>query len=277
MPTLTRERGADSAPVADAGLARRRFLACAPAPLLGVAMLLCAPTVLAQARELLVVGAHFERVFEVSRDGAFMGIGPEIVRAVAQRMGYKVRFAIYPWARAQAMVVQGAADILVGPYKSPERLATMVFSERAFYQDDMVFYARAGAGRAWGGDYAALKETRMVIMNGWAYGDEFERARPRLNISVTNGVENGLKMLASQHVDLFASNRRNTEPVMARLNLGASVVPLPKVIEIQRGYFAFPKRPESDKLRAQFDQVFNALVDSGELKRLGRQMDVGVP
>ena len=277
MPTLASERGAACAPATDAGPARRVFLARALAPLLCAATLLCASPALAQAPELLVVGAHFERVFEVTRDGAFIGIGPEIIRSVASRMGYKVRFAIYPWARAQAIVAQGAADILVGPYKSPERLLTLAFSERAFYQDDMVFYARSSAGMAWGGDFAALKETRMVIMNGWAYGDEFDRARPRLNISVTNAVENGLKMLASQHVDLFASNRRNTEPVMARLNMGASVVPLPKVIEIQRGYFAFPKRPESDKLRAQFDQAFNALVDSGELKRLGRQMDVGVP
>lgn len=239
--------------------------------------LLAATPVMAQPQELVVVGAHFERVFELSKDGRFIGMGPEIIRTLAQRMGYAVRFEIYPWARAQAMVAQGAADILIGPYKSPERLASMTFSERPFYQDEMVFYTRAGAGVEWQGDYAALKETRMVIMNGWAYGGEFDRARPKLRVSVTNAVENGLKMLISQHVDLFATNRRNTEPVIARLQIAGNVVPLAKVIEVQRGYFAFPKRAESDRLRVQFDQAFNAMVDSGELKRLGRQMDVGVP
>ncbi|MFM9433613.1 polar amino acid transport system substrate-binding protein [Janthinobacterium sp. CG_23.3] len=266
MLTLPRRREPDRAP------ARRVLLS---ATLLS--LLLGVSPAMAEPRELLVVGAHFERVFELTRDGRFIGMAPEIIRAVAARMGYGVRFEIYPWARAQAMVAQGAADILIGPYKSPERLATLAFSERAFYQDDMVFYTRAGAGIGWAGDYAALKETRMVIMNGWAYGAEFDRARPGLRVSVTNAVENGLKMLVSHHVDLFATNRRNTEPVITRLQLAGSVTPLSKVIQIQRGYFAFPKRAESDRLRAQFDLAFNALFDSGELKRLGRQLDVGVP
>ncbi|MDC8756825.1 substrate-binding periplasmic protein [Janthinobacterium fluminis] len=231
----------------------------------------------AEEPELLVVGAHFERVFEQARDGRFVGMGPELVRSVAQRMGYRVKFQIYPWARAQAMVAQGLADILVGPYRSSERLATLAFSERAFYQDEMVFYARSGAATPWSGDFAALRDTRIVILNGWAYGPDFERARPQLRVSVTNAVENGLKMLTSQHVDLFATNRRNTEPVIARLRIDGAVAPLPGVIAVQNGYFAFPKRPESDRLRSQFNQVFNALVDSGELKRLGQQLDVGVP
>jgi polar amino acid transport system substrate-binding protein len=266
VPTLLRRRRFDRPP------ARRVLLTAAL-----LSLFLAVSPVMARPQELLVVGAHFERVFEVAKDGRFIGMGPEIIRAVAARMGYGVRFEIYPWARAQAMVTQGAADILVGPYKSPERLAALAFSERAFYQDDMVFYTRAGAGIGWSGDYAALKDTRMVIMNGWAYGAEFDRARPGLRVSVTNAVENGLKMLTSQHVDLFATNRRNTEPVIARLQIGGGVAPLAKVIEVQRGYFAFPKRAESDKVRAQFDLAFNALVDSGELKRLGRQLDVGVP
>lgn len=227
--------------------------------------------------ELLVVGAHFERVFERGDDGRFIGLGPDIVRAVAQRLGYTARFAIYPWARAQALVAQGEADILLGPYKSSERMATLAFSERPFYQDQMVFYGRAGDAGEWGGDYAALRGKRIVILNGWAYGAEFARASPALQISIANAVENGLKMLTSRHVDLFATNRRNTEPVIARLQLGGKLMSMARVIEVQNGYFAFPKRPESDQLRKRFDQEFNAMVDSGELKRLGRQFEVNVP
>jgi len=231
----------------------------------------------AQAGELLVVGAHFDRVYEQGKDGQFAGMGPEIVRAVAQRLGHTVQFQLYPWPRAQALVAQGKADILVGPYKSSERLATLAFSERAFYQDKIVFYTRANAGFDWDRDYAALQGKRIVVLNGWAYGDEFDRARPSLQLSVANTVENGLNMLAHQHVDLFASNLRNTEPVIARLNMAGKFIALPRIINVQDGYFAFPKRMEYDGLRAQFDQAFNAMVDSGELKKLGRQLDVNVP
>ena len=229
------------------------------------------------ARELLVVGAHFERVFERRPDGEFVGLGPDIVRQVARRNKDTVRFELYPWARAQAMVAQGLADILVGPYKSAERLERMAFSRSAFYRDDMVFYQLAGAGSAWQGDYATLEGKPIVVMNGWAYGAGFDAARPRLRISVANNVENGLLMLRHKHVALFASNRRNTEPVLAALKLGGQVEALAQVIQVQDGYFAFPKRSSHDALRASFDATFDTMVDTGELKRLGQRHDVDIP
>lgn len=232
---------------------------------------------LAGARELLVVGAHFERVFERSSDGEFTGLGPDIVRQVARQTQDTVRFEMYPWARAQAMVAQGAADILIGPYKTAERLDRMAFSQRAFYRDEMVFYARTGAAHEWQGDYGALAGREIVVMNGWAYGGAFDAARPGLRVSVANNVENGIKMLMYRHVELFASNRRNTEPVVAALQLDGQVAPLPQVIAIQQGYFAFPRRPLHDKLRRRFDAAFEALAGSGELRRLGLRHDVDLP
>jgi len=231
----------------------------------------------APARELLAVGAQFERVFDYQASGNYVGLGAELVRIMAARTGNTVRFRMVPWARAQAMLAQGQADILIGPYKAPERFASMAFSDKPFYQDQIVFYARQDPGFSWDGDYATLKNRRLVMLNGWAYGTDLERARPALQVSVANSVENGLKMLVHNHVDLFVTNRRNTEPVVARLGLERQVRILPRVLETQNGYFAFPRSPQFDHLRLQFDQELTTLVDSGELKRLGRRFDVTVP
>ncbi len=229
------------------------------------------------ARELLAIGAHFERVFERGQEGEIIGLGPEIVKLLAQRTGHTVRFELYPWARAQALIAQGKADILVGPYKTPERQQTMAFSRQAFYQDQMVFYARADANASWNGDFNALAGQRIVVLNGWAYGAAFDLARPQLRLSIANSVDSGLKMLVHQHVGLFASNRRNTEPVLGRLGLAGQIVMLPKVIDIQEGYFAFPRDTQFDTLRREFDVAFQRMVDSGELKRLGQRHEVTVP
>ncbi|WP_219115745.1 ABC transporter substrate-binding protein [Janthinobacterium sp. UMAB-56] len=231
----------------------------------------------AQARELLAVGAQFERVFEYQESGEYGGLGAELLRLMAARTGNTVRFRMVPWARAQAMLVQGQADILIGPYKTPERIASMGFSEKPFYQDQMVFYTRQDASFGWDGDYAVLKNRRVVLLNGWAYGAEWERVRPGLQVSVANNVENGLKMLVHNHVDVFVSNRRNTDPVIARLGYARQVKPLPRVIDIQNGYFAFPRSPAFDRLRLQFDQELNGMIDTGELKRLGKRYDVSLP
>ncbi len=237
-------------------------------------LLCCLP---AAARDLLVIGTHFERVYERGQEGEIVGLGPEIVRLVAERLGHRAIFELYPWARAQALVAQGKADILVGPYKTFERQQLMAFSKLPFYQDQMVFYVRKGTLLDWSGDYATLADQRIAIVNGWAYGPAFDKARPQLRLDVVNSVDSGLKMLAAQHVTMFASNRRNTEPVLGRLGMAGQVAMLPRVIEVQDGYFGFPKRPAADALRKEFDAEFQRMVDSGELKRLGQRHEVNVP
>lgn len=222
-----------------------------------------------------MVGAHFARVYERA-DGNFSGMGPEILRAIAGTLGQPLHFDLLPWARAQSMVAKGQADLLVGPYKSPERLGLFAFSERAFYLDEMVFYARVGEGLAWNGSFAALRNLRIVCINGWAYGPAFDAARANLHVSVTNTVEAGLAMLARGRVDLFATNRRNTEGVVPLLELEDKVAPLDPILATQRGYFAFPKLPEYDAALGRFNRAFNAYADSGELQKLGRRLRVQV-
>jgi len=238
------------------------------------ALLCCLP---AAARDLLVIGTHFERVYERGQEGEIVGLGPEVVRLIAERLGHRAVFELYPWSRAQALVAQGKADILVGPYKTLERQQLMSFSKLPFYQDQMVFYVRKGTMQDWSGDYAALSEQRIAIVNGWSYGASFDKARPQLRLDVVNSVDSGLKMLAAQHAHMFASNRRNTEPVLGRLGLSGQVAMLPRVIEVQDGYFAFPKRPAGDALRKEFDAEFQRMVESGELRRLGLRHEVNVP
>lgn len=231
----------------------------------------------AGARELLVVSTHFEKVYERDADGMIVGLGAEIVRQLARQMGHSVRFELYPWARAQSLIANGQADILVAPYRTTARQSSMAFSRLPFFQDQVVFYARTEEAPAWRGEYRALAAQRIAILNGWAYGDAFDQARPNLRISVTNTVESGLRMLAHRHVALFASNRRDTEAVLARLGLVGQVASLPVPIDSQDAYFAFPLGARHDALRTEFDTHFQRMVDSGEWRRLLRRHEVEMP
>lgn len=231
----------------------------------------------AGARELLVVSTHFEKVYERDAEGVVVGLGPEIVRLIARRLGHTVRFELYPWPRAQAMVASGKADILVAPYRTAERQRSMGFSRLPFFQDQVVFYGRADSAVPWQGDYGGLAGQRIVILNGWAYGAAFDRARPALDVSVANTVESGLRMVAHRHVQLFASNRRDTEPVLARLGLVGQVVMLPVPLDRQDAYFAFPPGRWHDEFRQAFDGQFQQMVDSGEWRRLLQRHAVNQP
>jgi polar amino acid transport system substrate-binding protein len=248
----------------------RRFLR-------GCFLILLALGTTVQARELRVVGTHFARVFEQAPNGEFTGLGADLIREISKRTGDTVRFAIYPWVRAQALVERGEADILIGPYKSPEREARFAFSNHAFYRDRMLFYVRIGTQMQWSGDYEALRGRRIAVVHGWAYGAIFDRFRDVIQAQTAQTLENGLMMLVHDRVEMLATNHRNTEDLLPRLNLTDKVQPILPPIAVQDGYFAFPKAPQHESLRAEFNDVFDSMVNSGELARLARKHDVRTP
>ncbi|MYN40957.1 transporter substrate-binding domain-containing protein [Duganella sp. FT109W] len=231
----------------------------------------------AAAHELLVVGTRFEGIYERRDDGEFAGMGVELLRLCARRHGYRLRFEIYPWRRAQELINNGTADVLVGPYKSAARQRTMRFSTQPFFRDEVAFYVRADRMPVWEGDYGLLQGRRIVTLNGWTYGPAFTRAQAQLTISVANSVESGLKMLAIGHVEMFATNRRDTDPVVTALGMQDKVMVLAPLIDVQDAYFAYPLAPRLRDLPLQMDRLLAELKKNGELQRLARRFGVTAP
>lgn len=232
---------------------------------------------LALARELLAVGSDFSRVFERTAAGEYRGLGPDVLRQVLEPRGYSLRFASYPWARAQRMVELGQADILIGPYRSPAREARFAFVGPAFYRDRIVFYRRSDKPFAWFGDFRQLAGQRIGVVRAWAYGERFDSVREGLDLVTVEGVANGLKMLSVGRLELLASNQRNTQPVLQALGLGDEISPLEPPIDFQDGYFAFPLQRSHARLREDFDEGFRQLVERGQLARLAAQWQVDIP
>lgn len=237
-------------------------------------LLLCSPS---QARVLRVVGTHFPGIYEQLGDGHFSGLGPALLQELATALDSELHFELHPWARAQRMVELGAADVLVGPYRTVEREQRFEFAAEPFYQDRILFYVRGDRPIVWRGDYSELVGRRIGVVRGWVYGSSFEQARGLLRPITVESVENGLRMLAAGRLELLASNQRNTAPHLAILDLHGGVRELSPLIDIQRGYFAFPRDEGHRELRQRFDQAFRQLVESGALRRLAAPYAVSVP
>lgn len=229
------------------------------------------------AAQRLAVGTSFSHIFEQGADGQWQGLGVDVLRTLAARAGDTIVFRLYPWPRAQAMVERGQADILVGPYKSPERLKRFSFLDQAFYRDRMVFYARRDAEPAWRGDLGALSKVRIAAVRGWHYGAQFEQARAQLEISEVPQLENGMQMLALGRVDLLATNERNTAGLIDSLHLrGALAALCPDLTQLD-GYLAFPPDSTFKAVRDRYNALFAEMVRSGELAKLGARNGVLVP
>lgn len=231
-----------------------------------------------QARELLVVGTQFPRLFFVQSGGtAVQGLGVDILELAAARAGHSLRFELLPWARAQAMVQAGQADVLVGPYRTPEREHKFVFSQLAFYEDALVFYARKSQAPAWAGNFADLHAYSVGQVHGWAYGEAFEQARASLKLSSALDVESGLRMLLLGRIDLLASNERNTVPVLEAQGWVDTLVRVGPPLGQLRGYFAYPRTREGEALRDQLDRHFAGLRSAGAWRELGTRWGVKMP
>ncbi len=240
--------------------------------------ILCALAVcVAQAKEILVVGTTFARIYEQTETGEFIGLGVELARSIAQQQGLTLKFGIVPWARAQEMVANGSADVLVGPYKTPAREARFAFTDQPFYQDNMVFYKLAGSHASWDGSYASLKGKRLVAVLGWVYGSPFDQERANLGVANANTVESGLTMLLNDRMDFFVANERNTTAGMAALGKYEQFAVVSPMIGKEVGYFAFVKDAEHEELRQAFNAGFGKLIDSGEYAAMAKRFSITVP
>ncbi|MFG6487036.1 substrate-binding periplasmic protein [Roseateles sp. BYS78W] len=229
----------------------------------------------ARAAPLRAVGSQFARIFEGSEGQPPKGLAVELL---GQLFGDGLRCEWLPWPRAQLMLEQGEADILIGPYRTPDREARMLFSVRSFYADAMVWYARRGDEARWSGEFAELAQVPVAAVRGWAYGSRFERMKTSLGqLTWVNNVEAGLQMLARRRVDLFAANDRNCQPVLQRLQLGDAVARCSPPLDVLHGHMAFARSAGGEALSRRYDQAFEQWQRSPAATDLYRRWNVDRP
>ncbi|MDT9000036.1 transporter substrate-binding domain-containing protein [Paucibacter sp. APW11] len=229
------------------------------------------------ATDLLVVGTSFPQLFMAGANGRIEGMAIELLEQLAASQQLHLRYELLPWARAQLMVERGEADVLVGPYRTPEREQRFLFSQQAFYEDELIFYARRGRCGQWQGRLEELQPGSVAQVQGWAYGEAFEQARARLKPTVVRDLDVGAKMLALGRIQLLASNERNTRPVLQSLGLSTQLEPCAQPLGLLQGHFAFPRTAHGEALRQQFDAGLRRLGSGTLLRELAQRWQVRIP
>lgn len=242
-----------------------------------------------------VVGTTFARLFEATPAPRGAGEGPsaspspspataplhglavDVLDAILIPAGYQPRYALYPWLRAQSMIEHGPAQILVGPYRTPERERVMRFSRQPFYEDSLVFYARRREEGLWWGDFHALRSLRVGSVQGWVYGERFEQARASLDVTPVRDLNTALRMLQARRLDLIAANQRNSEPVIQELGLADQIALCAPPFALLRGHFGFSADPSGAAWQTLVDAGMQRLRQSGELQQMAARRGVSLP
>ena len=231
----------------------------------------------AYAETYLFVGSSYTSLLEETENGEFRGIAAELAKAITETLGHTIRIELYPWKRAQQMVKDGHADVLMPPYKTPEREQWADFTEIPFAPYHTYLFATPGSSFAWNGDFSSLKGKQIGIALGWSFGPEFEKATAFLSLDYAPNIDMCFKKLIAHRVDFVPTQIFEAEASFQRLGLSQDQMPvriLPPMTT-NYNYFAFSKQKHKELagFKKDFDRELKQMKENGELARLLAKYD----
>lgn len=196
------------------------------------------------------------------------GLAIELLDQMSQSLNFTYEVNFYPLSRGVDLVRRGKADGFIGIYYSDKRAEFMDYSQVVLYQDEMRLFSKPSLDFDWGGDGAQLKDKRIALVRGGAYGEVINKNRHYMQVVEVNSVDQQFKLLDKGRIDLTAYNTRTAPIAIARLQLTGKFISHQPALDIRRGYFAFAKRSKHKDMLKQFDQFLLQLEKTGELKAL---------
>lgn len=189
----------------------------------------------------------------VGDDEKVRGIIPDLLEEIIQnRMGIKVRHIGLPWARAQTFIEYGGADGFVTTPTEPRLKYSIQSKENAL---PIPFHAFVGKNspteiqlRA-GTPLEKLQSARYcdVLGNGWATA--FYKKR-NIDYEIAQSLENCLKMLASNRIEVVVHAAPVTQFAITKLSLNDQITMMP------HAYSESPDFPLLISKRSNFGQDF---------------------
>lgn len=187
--------------------------------------------------------------------GCERGIGAELARAACDRAHLSCSFQQFPWPRAQKEVEMRQADILIGPFRTPEREAWMEFSREHFYVDQMWLF-RAVSGQEPMPSADGLGHVGVPL--GWAVGGDLGN-RPGLTVEIVRTVDIGLNLAQAGRLDAVAAHARAVARYLDE-HPDTRFLPVGQPLSVQRSYMGFSKGFAGSLERRLFEAAYESLL-----------------
>jgi polar amino acid transport system substrate-binding protein len=190
----------------------------------------------------------------------------EIARQALKTQGHDITVEYRPWARALTEAANGKYDGLLSAFYNTERAQSFHFSA-PLNTTKMVFISLKETKIK--PVYASLDDLspyRIAIGRKWAYSPEFENHK-NLNKSTVNTEPQGIKLLFSKRVDLFAVNYDQFYAALAQMP-GYSTKDIkvlnPAISRNDQHIAATKRQPNSEEFLADFNTGLAALKANGD-------------
>lgn len=200
--------------------------------------------------------------------GAEKGAATTLVREILKRAGYQTEVSIETWPRTLEGTSVGIYDVIISAWYTKERESHFQFTD-PYFVNTIQFVKRKDAPINFRG-YQDLKGLVIGVVNGYAYGDEFDNAKGILKLPSNHLIQNLLK-LQQGRIDLTLGDKwvvrhELTEYFPTAIKdfafLGKPVATRPLHAAVSRAH------PQHEKIVTDFNKALKAMKADGSYEKI---------
>lgn len=208
-----------------------------------------------------VVGNHAPP-YRIVEHGVFRGIYIDAFREVARRAGFSVEFHEAPTARALLMLDSGEADVMLGPNRTPEREAFLVFTKATFPSEPKVFYSNLGGVVD---NYHDLAGKTIAVVRSAVYFEPFDSDLGLIK-EVAPDYESALRKVEAGRNDVVIAPELQGDYLVR--SLGLKLVKAAYRVEGRPSHIALSRRSPVLALQGTIEATLEALMADGTWDRI---------
>lgn len=192
------------------------------------------------------------------------GFDVDIIDEALHRTGWSAEFSFLPWKRALEFAMRGDVDGLCSCSHTPEREATLLFSNE-LGAVSVGLFARDATALAGISKVADLKGRKVAVVGG--YNLEGELSDAGATVLAASGDKNALDMLVGGNIDLLYGYELTTRHFMRSEKPDTAV----EYLEMHRNpyYFCLSRQmPQAEQAMADFNRGLAEMAKDGSIARI---------
>ena len=221
-------------------------------------------------KPVLVASGHGEYPPFMYREGRnIVGVGVDITKLIFSELNIHVNSTyVGAWSRVQRKAKAGEIDLIVGIYKTDERLTYLDYPQEPYIAEPvgLFFYHKNQIDYKNWQDLIGIKGGTVL---GESFGQEFDNfAKKHLDIIRLSGITQSFKMLKRNRLQysLYA-----LYPGLIKINdanMNSQIISSPNYISTQNAYQAFSKKSKFIIHLPYFNKRVKELKDDGIVQKL---------
>ena len=196
------------------------------------------------------------------------GFVTEVTNSIFKDMGYTASFKIYPWVRAESLILNDKVDALYSASKKDNREEKCYYPDEELFNSKYVLFFRSNEVKKFK-TLDDLKDLSIGVVKGYAYSDSIWKTL-RKNRNYINFINDtiGFKNLASGKIDCFLAETGNGIYLSKKLNINDKIDYSPKPLVEKPYYIIFSKERVTDSFVKRFSENLKKFKKTKKFKNI---------